>query len=450
MDMRPIEPEKRPAPAADGKTRVRTAQAPKAKPAAPQGGSGRQMVIDRDYERSVDFANRGCLLAFAAVIVAALVVLLIGFFFVKAELDGNNAKAAGTVSFEVPAGSGGQSISRLLEEEELIGNSAIFRLYVRLNGVSGFKSGQYPIVAGSSYDEIIDQLTQPPPPRDTITVNFPEGSTVIQFANICEREGLCTAQEFIDAANNGDYSDIAFWQHIDTQPYTYMKAEGYLFPATYEFYVDETASSIVRKLFERFNKEITSDVYLRMEELNINLRQLVTMASIIEEEASVSVEEMAPVSGVFWNRLNTDHPQGDFGRRTLGTDVTTRYLSDFVMRNYGAPDYTGYTLEQMKAAMLQVMPPEQFYAYYTGDEDASSIEGLPVGPVSSPGSAALTAALYPQRHDLYYFVTDAYNEFRYAKTYNQHLANVQAAYQANAKKAEEDAAAAQASAAEGG
>ena len=95
-----------------------------------------------------------------------------------------------------------------------------------------------------------------------------------------------------------------------------MKAEGYLFPDTYEFYADETPHNIVRKLYEQFDKVITPEMYTRMDELGMSLREVITLASLVQEEAGLPANQ-AGVSGVFHNRLKPDSPYP-----RMGSDVT--------------------------------------------------------------------------------------------------------------------------------
>lgn len=404
-------------------------------------GKGKEgnLEYDYDYERSVKFANRGCFFSFLTLAAAVVIVLTYGFFYVTGEMAGRHANFEGPKTVEVLPNSGGQRIAAMLKENGLIGNEAVFRFYARINGITGFKAGEFDLQAGMSYDEIVEVLTQPAPERETMRVSFPEGWSIERFAQRVEEVGLCTAEEFLNEANNGEFPDIPFLQEIDFRPNTYMRAEGYLFPSTYDFYVDSTPYEVVDRLFRQMQTQIDGgintsagvvDIRERMAELGINLREMITLASLIEKEASGAGQDMATVSGVFWNRLHGDNPE--IPRRTMGADATTRYIADFIAQNYGVHDYTDWTLADMKIDMLTYIPHDLFYAYYTGDEDENSIEGLPAGPLGCPGMMAITAALFPETHDYYYYVTDDYGEFRYASTYSQHLSNVDAAAAANA------------------
>lgn len=387
----------------------------------------KEIEIDDDYddELAARKANKGCLVAFAGIIVVFAIMLFAGYVYIGGEIDGKRATAESAVTLEVPSGSGGRAVGGLLKEAGLISNENIFRFYVRFNGANQkFLAGRFTLEPGMSYDTIIKTLSEVPA-RSTIRVTFPEGITVIRFAEILAKNNLCTVEDFVNEANNGDFSDIEFFNRLqeDYDPNTFMKAEGYLAPNTYEFYTDETVHNIVRRLYEQFDKEM-QQFYPRMDEMKLSLRETITLASMIEEEAG-NPENQKPVSQVFWNRLGNKWTQG-----TLGSDVTFRYIQDWVARQYNGD----LTIVPEKEDYKKV-PSEIFYAYYTGDEDAQSRKGLPAGPISCPGVSAIEAALYPDEaySQYYYFLTDFYGNYYYAVTYNEHLTNVETMKRQNAK-----------------
>lgn len=400
-----------------------------------------------DYERSIQAANRGCLIAFGVFMLAVAAALLWLYLFVAAEIGGKNATVQHSVVLDVPLGSGGSNIGNMLEEEGLIEYSQIFRLYVRLRGVeSEFKEGRFTVEPGMSYDEILETLSQAPPPRETIWVTIPEGSTVLQFGMRFEEAGICTAQEFVDAANDieafEDYN-FKFMKHLEWDPNTYMKAEGYLAPNTYQFYTDETPHNLAKRLYEQFDSEVTDEMYARMESLGMSLREVVTLASLIEEEAG-NPENQAGVSRVFWNRLTGDLNAKEEIPKSMGSDVTTRYLMDWVSRSYGTFTFEGKTLKESEHELMAAMPEGVFFGYYTGDTDPVGREGLPIGPISCPSQTAIEAALYPSiesdvRNALY-FLTDYYGDYYYAETYAQHNRNIATMNTRNAQFEQEQAA----------
>lgn len=398
----------------------------------PKADKGKKLEVKekqkQEYseEEAARLANKGCLVALAGVLSVLAIVLLVGFIYINGELKGDRATATGTVTMDIPSGSGGRTVASLLKEAGMISNENIFRFYVRFNGANqGFQAGRFTLEPGMDYDEIIKTLSQTPPERPTIKVTFPEGITVIRFGEILAKNGICTVDEFVNEANNGDFSDIEFFNRLkeDYDPNTFMLAEGYLAPNTYEFYTDENVHTIVRRLYQQFDKEM-QQFYPRMDELGLSLRETITLASLIEEEAG-NPENQKPVSQVFWNRLSDRWPQG-----TLGSDVTFRYIQDWIARQYNGD----LTVAPQKEDYKKV-PEELFYAYYTGDEDPKSRRGLTAGPISCPGVSAIEAALYPDEaySKYFYFLTDFYGNYYYAETYEQHLVNVQTMKAKNAQ-----------------
>lgn len=384
--------------------------------------------IDYDYERSVKFANRGCLVAFASVFAVAAVVLLWVFIYITGELGGRHATVKGAIELELPPGSTRNSVGTLLKDNGLIADDRVFRFYVRFNGISGYQPGRYTLEGGMSYEEILNIICVRMEDREEIRVTFPEGRTIWQYAEICEKAGLCTVDEFIDEAQNGDFSDIEFLQNIDYDTDTYMRLEGYLAPNTYDFFKGETPHNIIRKLLKQFNAELNSmtfttgqgevDFYTRLQQQDISLRDAVTLASMVEEEASNPDRNQGAVAGVFWNRLRGDINTNELPRRTLGSDVTYYYVSQMISRSYGGT--------------YESVPENLRYAYIALDIPESR-EGLPVGPICNPSLSAIKAALQPEQHNFYYFLTDLRGNYYYAETYKKHQVNVAEMEKVNAE-----------------
>ena len=382
---------------------------------------------DDEYDESDEYdddlarkaAGKGCLITFLVFLLILLGIGGYGALYVNREISGKRATATATVAMDVESNTTARKIGKKLLEEGMIANENIFRLYTKIKGVgSGFQVGRFYLEPGMSYDEIIETLSEAPPPRDVVTVMIPEGSTVYQFAKKMEEAGLCTAEEFIEEANNGDFSDIKFFQYLDQDPDTYMRAEGYLAPDTYEFFVDESVHNIVHRLYENFDSWITPEMYARMDEQGMSLRDAVTFASVVEEEAGLP-EHQPAVAGVFWNRLYGDLSQTDLSRRTLGSDVTFYYIRDWIARDYGGN--------------YEDVPDNLFYGYYSADDDPQTREGLPAGPISSPSRTALEAALWPEMGKNFYFLTDFYGTYYYAQYYSQHSKNVATMNRMNAQ-----------------
>ena len=290
----------------------------------------------------------------------------------------------------------------------------VFRFYVKQQGAAAkLQYGEFELEPGMSYAQIVEVLSTTVK-RDSTTVTFPEGITAIQFANLMEEAGLCTAEEFLDVANNGDFSQYDFWNQIPDDPeHRFMKCEGYLAPNTYEFFNEDTVYNYVDKLYAQFDSEITPELTARMEEMGMTLDETVILASFVQEEAGNA--ESAHVSAVFHNRLAPDSP---FPRleSNVSSYVQNPDDNNYIF-NWIAPYYGGW--DQIPASI---------YASYNTYERA----GLPAGPVSNPGADAIRAALYPDEEYLdagyYFFVTDKNGKYYYAKTVADHNANCNVAF----------------------
>ena len=332
-------------------------------------------------------------------------VLAVGFLGWR-EVGGTQKGAPVTVT--ITQGAGPVTIATTLEENDVIGNAFIFRMYLRMTGVAPeLHYGSFELRENMPYAEIIECLKQKNTDRETVTVTFPEGSTLIQFAQRMEAAGLCTKEEFIDVAVNGDFSEFAFFALISDNPNKFMRTEGFLFPDTYEFFIDEPVEDMVRRIYANFEAKITPEMYARMEELNLSLEDVINIASFVQEEAG-NPENMGDVAAVLRNRLAPGSPQP-----MLECDVTWHYIYDFIEPYYGGASQT----------------PAYLYAAY----DSYNIIGLPAGPISSPGLAAINAVLYPTENSPYYFfVTDLTGHYYYAVTFEEHLVNIVQADRVNA------------------
>ena len=248
-------------------------------------------------------------------------------------------------------------------------------------------------------------------------LTFPEGTTAIAIARKMEEAGLCTAEEFLEEANTGDFSEYTFWQYVpDDAPDRFMKCEGYLFPDTYEFLTDDTVHHYVATFYAHFDKQFTDEMYRELEKQELTLPEVITLASFVQEEAGN--DQDSNVAQVFRNRLAEGSPYPKLQSNTssyVQSDEDNNYLWNWV-----APYYGGW----------EDIPENIRNAY-----DTYTCTGLPAGPISNPGLAAIQAALAPQCdeevRDCYFFVTDLSGHYYYAKTYAEHQDNCRKAAEVN-------------------
>ena len=271
----------------------------------------------------------------AKVILAVLLVVILTAggmaLFVYREINGNGLKSGTEVTVSIPQGSGVAAIANRLKDAGVIRSAYLFRWYVGQKGVAGkLQYGDFTLQTGANaYDAIIAVLSQYAK-ADTVRITIPEGTTAIAIARKMEEAGLCSAEDFLKEANEGDFSAYTFWQYVPEDkdaPDRFMKCEGYLFPDTYEFFVGENASSVVKKFLSNGDSKISEKDRAQAKKLGYSMYEVMTIASIIQKEAG-SEKQMKTISSVIHNRLSdkTNVP-------SLGCQSTSDYITNFVKPN---------------------------------------------------------------------------------------------------------------------
>ncbi len=232
-------------------------------------------------------------------------------------------------------------------------------------------------------------------PADSNTVKFtvPEGYTLLKIAWALEENGVCTTDDFLNAAQNYDLSKYAVLSSLNDAQNVCFRLEGYLFPATYNFQKNEDPVKVIDEMVAAFQSRFTSNMIARASELGYSVHEILTIASIIEKEAYTD-EQRTLIASTIYNRLNKG--------MKLEYDVTVKYCTGVIEVQY--PDRI-----------------DNYKYYYNGYR----AEGLIAGPICNPGLESVNAALYPAETDYLYFVIDTEPPYEsaFASTYEEHLEN---------------------------
>ncbi len=309
-------------------------------------------------------------------------------------------------------------LGKILEENGVIGHSNIFNIYAKLRKKDpALQAGEYTVSPNMSYDELISVFTkQTVSERTTVRVMIPEGYTVDQTIDLLvDKYGLSSKAELVDAIQNYDF-DYWFVERLKTAELKkgrIYRLEGYLYPDTYDFYSDASAPSIINKLLNNFDNKmagifrkdqsVPGDNYIeKIDHLcgkyNLTFDEMVTLASMIQMEAKYSIE-YGTISSVFHNRLA--NPSVTNGK--MESCATIQYFLE-------------ERAETITAEHQAIDHPYNTYIY----------EGLPPGAVSSFSQTAFIYALYPETTKYYYFVAQSNGYSLFAKTYKEHLKNIEA------------------------
>ncbi|MDR1464122.1 MAG: endolytic transglycosylase MltG [Oscillospiraceae bacterium] len=290
----------------------------------------------------------------------------------------------------------------ILSNNKLINQKAVCKLYTNFtewmkskNSGASYKKpeyigGMYLVNSGMGLEELLGFFKAQPTQSETVSLLFPEGYTMQQITEKISRYRVTSMQVLEGTLVTTDF-DFPFLKNLPTSG-RYFRYEGYLFPDTYEFYINENPNSALRRFFENFGKKWTDKYGARAKELGMTMDQVITLASIVQKEAANSTQ-MKDISGVLHNRLNRPD-----GYPMLECDSTRDYVTVNI-----APHMDPET------ALLY----QNVYNTYI-------CKGLPIGPICSPGTAAIEAALWPADHSYFYFQHDKNGKIYLSKTKAEH------------------------------
>lgn len=314
--------------------------------------------------------------------VLAIVLAAAGFAAVQWSLSPVAPNAA-EERFEVMAGSSLWRIAKDLESAGIVRDARALVALARWRGVdASVRAGEYALSPAWGTERVLDQLVEGR--VITYEVVLPEGLTAVEIAARLETATLANAAEFLAVAR-----DPAVAQEFGVQG---TSLEGYLFPETYRMPHGLSAKQVARVLVDQFQEQ-WKPLEAGAKARGFDMLQTVTLASIVEKETGAAPERPL-VASVFWNRLA-------IGMR-LESDPTTIY---------GIPNFDG----NLRRVHLE----DETNAWNT-----YRIAGLPPTPIANPGAASLAAVVQPAQSEYLYFVARGDGTHVFARSYNEHLANV--------------------------
>lgn len=338
-------------------------------------------------------------LTLTVVIVTISIVLSTGAITLGMEYLGIN-KSNKEITFNIPEGSNNDEIADILVENNIIKYKPLFKLALRVKNQPTLFPGDITLSPSTSYPAIIDNLSYMREVRETVTLRFKEGTNLLAVANKLEKNGVCSKDEFLFTFN-GKQEEFGIDNLVTRNVEAFYSMEGFFFPDTYEFYLGDSAYNVTKIIRENFESKFTDEMYARMRELDMDLSEVVTLASIVQSEAG-TVEDMPIVASVFHNRLNDPDTFPN-----LQSDATANYITKVVSK------------VETSSAMLE---------RYTNVYDTYICFGLPAGPVCDPGLDAIKAVLYPEDTNYYYFCNNLETgESFFAETLEEHEKNLKKA-----------------------
>jgi UPF0755 protein len=290
------------------------------------------------------------------------------------------------VFVDIAPGSSPAAIGTRLVDAGVIRDRRTFQVALWISGRSrSLRAGEYRFDAPMHALDVIDKIARGDVYRRRLT--FREGLTILEMAQVFEERGFGAAADFRKAAENR-----GLIKDLDAEA---PDLEGYLFPETYALPRGTSAAAVVAQMVDAFKTALTPEIRTGAATAGLSIRQLVTLASLVEKETGTPAER-ALVAAVYSNRLKIG--------MAMQADPTVIYALQ------KAGNYTG----NLRRDDLQLDSPYNTYRY----------PGLPPGPIAAPGKASLEAAAKPAEVDYLYFVSKNDGSHVFASTLAEHNRNV--------------------------
>lgn len=373
----------------------------------PEQAAKRQ--VERRYNRT-----KSLLILLSSLIVIAVITTTLCTIALSTidDLLALNKESGSTVSVFIPENASFDEVLDILSDNGLISQKALCKLFGKFRHYDysynreekkystpvKYQTGVYYFESDDGLESMLEEIkASSGSEKETIRLTFPEGWTIAQvFAkiekyNVCEAEKLYTNLDIIG-------KQFDFYSDIKSTSGRYLKAEGYIFPDTYDFYIGESASSVLTKLFSNFENKWTKDYTEKAKALGYTKDQIITIASIIQREAKDSTQ-MKDISSIIYNRLKNSETYP-----LLEMNSTKDYIAS--MKSYDVLTDFNYTL-------------------YLDSYNTYSAKGLPPGAICNPGIEAIDAALNPNDTNYYFFCHDKDGNIYLAETQREHQANTE-------------------------
>ena len=305
-------------------------------------------------------------------------------------------------------------IAQKLKTAGLIRYPELFKAYGTLtNAREDISAGTFNLNTIYDYMALVNHMSSYSSSREVVTVTIPEGYTCEQMFRLLEEKGVCKAEYLSEYAASGKLDEYWFLEGVERGSANCL--EGFLFPDTYKFYLNDSAANVIEKLLDGFEYRFSEEHRAAIDTLNVKLaammeaegydgvyiesqkfdvRKVIIVASLIEEETANS-DESYKIASVIYNRLTNqkDYPY-------LNIDATLMYV-------LGHKD--ALTAEDLN---------------YDSPYNTNIYKGLIPGPITNPGLNSINAALNPDNTEYHYYVLDTKAEERqhhFSETYDEHI-----------------------------
>lgn len=350
-------------------------------------------LLEREHEARL--VRKIVLIIVSAICFVLVGTAIAGYFYINSALQPVDKNDKSQIKVTIPIGSSVRGIANVLEENGIIKDGTVFRYFVKFKNESGFMAGDYQLSPSMELEEIIGQLKTGKVVKEALfSITIPEGKQLEEIATIISKKTNYSEAEILKKLDDKQYvkSLIEKYPSILTDEILNDNIrhplEGYLFPATFEFYEKEPKlEEIIESMISK-TEDVVSSYLGQIEEKGLSVHEFMTMASLIEEEATEKADR-ENISTVFYNRIEKNMP--------LQTDPTVLYSM--------GKHQVGITYDDLET--------DSPYNTYKN-------QGLPPGPIASPGEISMAAAVNPADANYLYFYSRPNGETIFTSTLNEH------------------------------
>ncbi len=334
-------------------------------------------------------------------IVVGLIFGLSTYRYVTSSLKPLDPDNSEVVLVEIPIGSSNKMIGNILEKDQVIKSATIFNYFMKFNNLTGFQAGKYQLAPNMTLDEIGHTLQEGGISGDQADARIivKEGFDIDKIGDAIAESTDYSKKEFLALMKD----DAFFKGLVKTYPELLTDAsketglryhlEGYMFPATYDYYKGMSLEDIAIAMVNKSN-EVMANYYDQIKNSSLNVHEVLTLASLVEKEGTTEPDRKK-IAQVFLNRIAVDMP--------IQSDISILYA-------------LGVHKEFVYVKDLEVDSPYNLYKNV----------GLGPGPFDNPSEQAIKAVLNPTPNNYLYFVADLdTGNVYYAETFEEHNVYVQ-------------------------
>ena len=316
-----------------------------------------------------------------------VIILISGFLLWQGFYYSVDPSSDEIALFTINKGQGVREIGNNLARANLIRYSFFFEIYLYFNKQGkSLKAGDYELSKSLTMSEIVSKIVAGDVIKKTITII--EGWDIGDISEYLEKEKIAMIEATLDFDNKEQresYFSKSFSFLADKPKNNGL--EGYLFPDTYSYSIEDKLEDIIKRMLSNFDK-MTKDLRAEISSQRKTVFEIIIMASMLEKEVK-TLEDKKMVAGVLFNRLEIGMP--------LQVDSTITYI----------------TKKNTTAILKEELEIDSLYNTY-------KYRGLPYGPISNPGIESIKAAIYPTENNYLYYLSTKEGETVFSKTLKEH------------------------------